>query len=368
MLHEPSMPPRRVLMTLDAVGGVWRYALDVARGLSVYDVTYLLVGFGPEPGAAQLAECKSLTKSEIVWIGEPLDWMVSDPAKLDRGTAALGSIARRWDADLLHINLPSQAAGLPRACPLVVASHSCVPTWWEAVRGTELPTDWAWQHERNRAGLRHADAVLVPSESHAAALRRVYGILPPLHVVHNASAVAAGNQAKEPFILAVGRWWDEGKNGEVLNVAAASSRWPVLLAGPLSGPDGQCVAFDNVETFGSLPHVDVLTLMQRASIFAAPSRYEPFGLAVAEAAIGGAALVLADIPTFRELWNGAALFVGAEDAEGWAHAFATLEGDLALRGQLAMQAGSRARQFSLPRQAAWLYDLYSNFASPARVT
>ena len=39
--------------------------------------------------------------------------------------------------------------------------------------------------------------------------------------------------------------------------------------------------------------------------------YEPFGLAVLEAAQAGCALVLSDIPTFRELWDGAALFVAA---------------------------------------------------------
>ena len=37
--------------------------------------------------------------------------------------------------------------------------------------------------------------------------------------------------------------------------------------------------------------------------------YEPFGLAVLEAAQAGCALVLSDIPTFRELWDGAAMFV-----------------------------------------------------------
>ena len=38
-------------------------------------------------------------------------------------------------------------------------------------------------------------------------------------------------------------------------------------------------------------------------------RFEPFGLAVLEAARAGCALVLSDIATFRELWDGAALFV-----------------------------------------------------------
>ena len=48
-------------------------------------------------------------------------------------------------------------------------------------------------------------------------------------------------------------------------------------------------------------------------IFVSVARYEPFGLAVLEAAQAGCALVLSDIPTFRELWGGAALFVPAND-------------------------------------------------------
>jgi glycosyltransferase involved in cell wall biosynthesis len=365
-LLQPLIRPRRVLMTVDAVGGVWRYALDVARGLETLGVTCLLVGFGPEPSTAQRAECGHV---ELVWTGEPLDWMVPDGAALDPGSERLAALALDWGADLLHLNLPSQAAGLPDGLSVVVASHSCVPTWWEAVRATELPAAWAWQCERNRQGFERADAILVPSESHGAALCRIYGSLPSLHVVHNATAVAPlQTLPKEPLILVVGRWWDAGKNGETLDAAAISSPWPVLLAGPLHGPNGESAAFQHARTTGPLPHEDILTLMRRAAIFAAPSRYEPFGLAVAEAAISGAALVLADIPTFRELWDGAALFVGASDTAGWWRAFKTLAADETLRRRLALEATSRSRQFSLPRQAKRLYELYRRLPERALVT
>src|SRR6476469_10848572 len=73
---------RRVLITLDAVGGVWRYAMDVAHGLQARDVDCLLIGFGPEPDAAQRAE---LGREELVWTHEPLDWMVAEDAALGRG-------------------------------------------------------------------------------------------------------------------------------------------------------------------------------------------------------------------------------------------------------------------------------------------
>jgi glycosyltransferase involved in cell wall biosynthesis len=353
---------RRVLITLDAVGGVWRYAIDVARGLDAYGVDCLLVGFGPAPDAAQRAY---IGRSEMVWTHEPLDWTVPNCAALDRGTDMLASLARDWNADILHLNLPSQACGLPDRSPVVVASHSCVPTWWRAVRGDDLPDAWAWQTERNQAGLQRADAIAVPSKSHAVALRAVYNALPPLHVIHNATAVEPANEPKDKLVLSVGRWWDLGKNGTALDEAAATIPWSVILAGPLNGPNGQHAVFRNAQTPGALPHRDVLALMRRSAIFAAPSRYEPFGLAVVEAAISGAALVLADIPTFRELWTGAALFVSPDDSGGWSRAVTVLAEDSVLRGRLSAEARARARQFTLSRQSAQLHTLYSSLTTPA---
>ena len=363
-MREPLIQPLRVLITLDAVGGVWNYALDVARGLEPYGVTCLLVGFGPEPAAAQRAEREALANTEVVWTGESLDWMVSGATALRSGARRLAALGRSWGADLLHLNLPSQAAELNSDLPVIVTSHSCVPTWWEAVRGSELPSSWSWLHELNRAGFRRANAVLVPSESHGAALRRVYGAMPPLHVVHNATSVLSPvSKTRQPLILAVGRWWDEGKNGAVLDAAAASAPWPILLAGPLLGPNGQQAAFRKAETLGALSHGDVQGLMRRATIFAAPSLYEPFGLAVVEAAINGAALVLADIPTFRELWDGAAMFAHPDDADGWARTFSTIAADSVLGRWLASQAASRASRFTMQRQAARLHEFYSSLGA-----
>ena len=151
---------------------------------------------------------------------------------LDRGTAETGAVARSWQADLLHLNLPSQAAGLQVDLPIVVASHSCLPTWWHAVRGTELPADWVWQRHRNLCGFERADAIVVPSESHGAALSRVYGSLPPLRVIHNATAVARrtmGQGGADPAALAAGGTRQERSS---VDLAAKSLPWPVVLAGP----------------------------------------------------------------------------------------------------------------------------------------
>ena len=46
-MSPPRTLPRRVLMTADAVGGVWHYALELARGLSGSDIEVVLAVLGP---------------------------------------------------------------------------------------------------------------------------------------------------------------------------------------------------------------------------------------------------------------------------------------------------------------------------------
>src|SRR3954447_21258042 len=103
----------RVLMTIDAVGGVWRYGVDLARGLGAEGIVSRLAVCGPAPSRAQQQECCELRNVSVVWTGLPLDWMAEDAAELDDVAGTLAAMACDWGADLLHLNLPSQAAGLP---------------------------------------------------------------------------------------------------------------------------------------------------------------------------------------------------------------------------------------------------------------
>jgi glycosyltransferase involved in cell wall biosynthesis len=353
------MRPRRVMMTVDAVGGVWRYALDLARAMQRHDVRYHLLGIGPRPDGAMLRECVEIENVELTWTTLPLDWMVEDERALDDLAIVVPERAQDWRADLLHLNVPSQAAGLAEGLPVVVASHSCVPTWWQAMRTEPIPAMWQWQQERNRAGLARADGVMVPTEAHGRAMQDVYGALPGLSVVPNATMVAGSPARKQPFVLSAGRWWDEGKNGAVLDAAAAHTVWSVVMAGSLHGPNGQRFAGQHATMRGPLGPEEVQDLMRDAALFAAPSRYEPFGLAVLEAAIHGAALILADIPTFRELWDGAAVFVPAQDPFAWAAVINTLSADTASAAQLAGLARERASRFTPVIQADAVLQAYA---------
>jgi glycosyltransferase involved in cell wall biosynthesis len=103
--------------------------------------------------------------------------------------------------------------------------------------------------------------------------------------------------------------------------------------------------------------------MQAAAIFVSPARYEPFGLSVLEAAGAGCALVLSDIPTFRELWDGAAIFVSADDAGGLRGALIDLCADSRSRAWLQQAALTRAENYSMQQMTAGYGRLYRRLLS-----
>lgn len=346
----------RVLMTVDAVGGVWRYAVDLARALQPHGTQFLFAGFGPRPSATQMAEARRWC--DVEWTGLELDWMAKRATDVATAPARIAAMAAAFGAGLVHANLPSQAAGLTGALPVVVVSHSCLPSWWRTMRGEPLPAEWRWHLEADRAGFDRADSVVAPSRAHADLIQQCHGPIERLAVVHNATSLAEDRSEKEPFVLATGRWWDEGKNGGVLDEAARSISWPVITAGATHGPGGQRIELRNVEAPGSLSHSEVRSMMRRAAIVVSPSRYEPFGLSALEGARSGAALVLSDIPTYRELWADAALFFEPDDPCALAAAVRRLIDDAGLRAAMGGRARARSRRFSPEAQALAMMEIY----------
>jgi hypothetical protein len=86
----------RVLMTIDAVGGVWRYGVDLARGLGAVGIICQLAVCGPAPSLAQQQECCELGNVSLVWTGLPLDWMTGNAAALDDVAGTLAAMACDW--------------------------------------------------------------------------------------------------------------------------------------------------------------------------------------------------------------------------------------------------------------------------------
>ncbi|KYO55302.1 glycosyltransferase (plasmid) [Tistrella mobilis] len=369
-------PPLTLVITTDAVGGVWRYALDLAgtlkgRALAVADeapqvVEPLLIGLGPRPSEAQRDEAYEAGVA-LDWIDRPLDWQVEGPEALSDSGRALAAAVTAADADLVQVNNPPLLPFLPAQLPRIAAAHSCLSTWWQAVRGETPPLNLAWHGAATARGLAAADAVISPSHAFAAAMTAIYGALPDLAVVPNAAVpVMAGR--KRQVALAAARWWDPAKNLAVLDAAAGGALWPVEIAGPLEGPGssgsggagsgGAGSRPVHVTHLGSLPHRALRACMAEAAIFVSLALYEPFGLSVLEAAGAGAALVLSDIPTHRELWDDCACFVDPRDPQAVRDALDGLVRDPAALGRMGLLATTRAASFSHARQADAMLAVY----------
>ena len=69
--------------------------------------------------------------------------------------------------------------------------------------------------------------------------------------------------------------------------------------------------------------------------------------------------MLGDVPTLRELWTGAAMFVPPEDREQLAYALGSLIEDAELRATLGRRAKERAATFSAARMTAAYRNAYA---------
>jgi len=163
---------------------------------------------------------------------------------------------------------------------------------------------------------------------------------------------------KDPLVLAAGRLWDEAKNLRVLADLAPTLPWPVFWAGDSSGPSGETTDAQNCVALGRLGQEAIAQWYARAAIYAAPAKYEPFGLAVLGAALSSCALVLGDIESQREIWDGAAVFVPPGDREKLDLALRGLMAHSAQREALAARSSSRAREFTTTRMVAEYMKIY----------
>lgn len=351
-------PDIRLLMTTDAVGGVWTYSLDLARGLAPMGVRTSLVVLGPAPKPDQRLEAEAVPGLELIETGLPLDWTAPELADIREAGAVVRGLARGASADLIHLNSPSLAYDGGFCAPVIGACHSCLATWWSEVRDGPMPHDFRWRSSALWQGLINCDITVAPTAAFAEATARAYEIPRPF-VVHNGRLAPAFAPApRERMVFTAGRLWDDGKNIGLVDAAAARIDAPVYAAGPLESPTGERRGLAHARPLGRLSTEEVGRWMSRAGVFATGALYEPFGLTVLEAAQAGCPLVLSDIPTFRELWDGAALFVPADDPDAMAAAMQRLLDEREEAARLAWAAKSRAARYSVQAMAEGVRDVY----------
>jgi glycosyltransferase involved in cell wall biosynthesis len=354
----------RLLITTDAVGGVWVYASTLAAALARRGCRVLLVSMGPSPRRDQLQAVSGIPGLQVEITDYALEWMDPEGADADRALYGLAKLARAFGPDVVHLNSYREACA-DWGAPVLVVAHSCVRSWWRACHGGE-PGEPRWQtYMRNvEAGLAAADAWAAPTAAFRDRIAALYA--PPSSglVIRNGFDPVPTEGPKEPFILAAGRLWDDAKNIAVLGGGAEDLPWPIQVAGSDRSGHNVATLGGNLQMLGELSRHDLLTRMQQAAIFVSPALYEPFGLTVVEAAACGCALVLSDIPTFRELWDGAALFADPRSPTALHAALRRLVEDAELRGSLRRAARERAQLYPLTATVDGYRAAYDRLQAP----
>jgi glycosyltransferase involved in cell wall biosynthesis len=159
------------------------------------------------------------------------------------------------------------------------------------------------------------------------------------------------HMSKTDGIVSVGRLWDSGKQVSLLLHGKANL--PITIAGTEQHPDdvfreGSPFALADrgrVHMLGPQSEDQLRHLFGKAAIYAATSCYEPFGLAPLEAALSRCALVVNDLPSFREIWGDAVCYFNVNDSDSLFAELNRLAQDRERRLTFANLAYNRARQY-----------------------
>lgn len=350
----------RILMTADTLGGVWTYALELARALQPHGVDITLATMGAPLSAPQWEEARAVPGLDVHESDFQLEWMNDPWEDVRQAGQWLLRLADAARPDVVHLNGYVHAT-LPWPAPTLVVAHSCVLSWLRAVRGEDIPSWWETYREKVTQGLGAAAMVAAPTQAMLDILQECYGALPATRVIPNGRDAALFTPAeKDPFVLSAGRLWDEAKNLAALDCAAQRLSWPVYVAGDAKNPEGGAIQARGARLLGKLPPAQLAGWLSRAAIYALPARYEPFGLSILEAALAGCALVLGDIPSLREVWAEAALYVPPDDPDALRASLCSLIARPERRAALAARARERARRYTPARMAEGYLAAYAD--------
>jgi glycosyltransferase involved in cell wall biosynthesis len=359
-----KQPKLRILLTADAVGGVWQYSIDLARALSKLGVEVVLAVLGPPPSEAQLKVASAAKGLTLIDTGLPLDWLADTPASVRSAGKAVARLAESHSVDVIQLNAPALAAEAKFPVPVVAVNHSCLATWWGAVKNVPIEAAYKWRSDLATKGLRKADRVVTPTAAFSEATQKAHDLPALPTTVHNGrTPLVLPRVAIHDFAFTAGRLWDRGKNLATLDRAAAELPVPLYMAGPTHGPNGDAIELEHGRVLGNLSEKEVARWLAAKPVFVSAALYEPFGLAVLEAAAAGCPLVLSDIPTFRELWDGVATFLPATDHMAFAKAVESIIGDAYLRTAMGGAARERASRYTPEAMARQMLGLYRELAT-----
>jgi len=318
-----------VLVTSDTLSGVWTYTRELVTGLVTRGVLVTLVSFGEIPLPSQTAWMDGLHGLQYRPTGFGLDWMQERERDVPESAAYLTALVHELKPDVLHLNQLCYG-NLKVRVPRIVVAHGDLVSWWKAVHGHE-PNGNRWIQRYRRVvaeGICNASMLVAPTVWMLDSVRGSYGRARCEKVIYNGRNPIFFNPfaSKDHSVLAVGRLLDAGKQVSLLT--QYEHPLPVCIVGsddPVCTPMVPIRADVKVSTGdlrvalkGPQTEAQLRALYSRAAIYAATSRYEPFGMAPLEAALSRCAIIANDIPPLRELWGEDALYFRANDAESLA--------------------------------------------------
>jgi glycosyltransferase involved in cell wall biosynthesis len=298
----------KVLMTTDNIGGVWTFTLNLARGLRDKGAEVLLAVIGETVSESQKQE---LEPFEWKFFNSKQEWMPEPWEDIDRAGEWLLGLRNSFSPDLVHLNSYSFGS-LQWNSPVVITAHSCVLSWWRAVKNETAGEEWDVYRNRVGSGIRSASLVVAPSHAMMDSVDELYGPSSKTVIYNGAEASKYHMAPTEEIIFSMGRLWDESKNIGLVLEAATKINHPVYVAGNYERGDFNIPP--NVHMLGYLDADEVAGWLSRSAIYLLPVRYEPFGYTFLEAAMSGCAIITGDIPSMREIWAEAAVFVDPDDS------------------------------------------------------
>lgn len=361
----------RVLIITDAVSCRWHYSVGVAQALQPYELELHIAVIGPPPSDAQRSELATLGRGAITHAPTPPGREWTPWGDIAEGNEWLLTLEERIAPDVIHLNhLPLGV--LPWSGPTLLTLHGDALSRARSC-GEERPAGGDRQREQLLMALRAVDQVIAPTEAVLHDLCASHSSQPtsdnawepfraqPRVIPHARCHRRFAHRPKREFILAAGGLHDASKNMAALDYAARDLPWPVFIA----GSEGSAGSNDLMaaDCLGALTPPDLANWMGLASIFVLPSRYEASGVAALEAALCGCALVLADLPSLREGWCDAALFVDPARPLEIANALQKLIRNPELRARMGHLARKRALRHSPEQMAERLTECYSEVLS-----
>ncbi|MBW3580709.1 MAG: glycosyltransferase family 4 protein [Actinobacteria bacterium] len=270
----------------------------------------------------------------------------------------------RAPGDVVHA--ASLAVPPPGPRPLVVTVHDLVFLRQPAL----LTARGAAFHRRGLELARlEASAVIVPTAFGRDDLLDE-GFDPALvHVAHHGVALPASpadpdaenasltrRGVRPPFVLFVGTIEPRKGVPELLAAHAAlrveHPELDLVLAGPAGWGPAPELSAPGVRWLGGVDDLTLDALYRAAVALALPSRYEGFGLPVAEAMARSCPVVVSDAACLPEVAGGAGMVVATGDADALAGALGGLLADRDRRDERAAAGRARAASFTWAASAA----------------